>query len=449
MNFQREEVSPYVKTMLSDKEEQCSLLETLRPKPPYDGYGTYRTDTDVVVETQSQTQGVPPFMARLLVPRNKVSAQTRSRASTSSEKPLRKLAITLSLQLNLLILGTKVYTYLCTFSLSVLAALLDSLLDVVSQLVLNYTEKHSSLSRSSALYPAGASRLEPIGVLTCAALMGMASFEILKESVESLLYETDPGSLEWKGLVQWNSVYNMGLIVVAKVGLWMLCQKAMGVDIMEIGSKSKHRQSQGLSLAKHSIKVADPTLEALTQDHKNDCLSNIIAVLALLATLSCPRLSFLDPLGAVLISIYILHSWYETGKEQIEQLTGKCAPEDFVQELYEIASHFDERMVVDVCRAYHFGPKFLVELEVVLPGHTVLLESHDLGMELQYLIEGREEVERCFVHMDYERRLYDEHVVSKVPEWRLHVYGKLAHNQNLPSSRKSRDVGKPFTRIEK
>jgi divalent metal cation (Fe/Co/Zn/Cd) transporter len=75
-------------------------------------------------------------------------------------------------------------------------------------------------------------------------------------------------------------------------------------------------------------------------------------------------------------------------------------------------------MEVDVVRAYHFGPKFLVELEVVLPRDTLLFESHDLGMELQYEIESREEVERCFVHIDYETRPYDEHVVSKVPELR-------------------------------
>jgi hypothetical protein len=85
---------------------------------------------------------------------------------------LRRLALELSLYFNLFITLIKFVAYLQTFSLSVLAALLDSVLDVVSQLVLNYTEQHSSLQRSSAHYPAGAARLEPIGVLTCAALMG-------------------------------------------------------------------------------------------------------------------------------------------------------------------------------------------------------------------------------------------------------------------------------------
>lgn len=129
----------------------------------------------------------------------------------------------------------------------------------------------------------------------------------------------------------------------------------------------------------------------------------------------------MDPVGAILISLYIIYSWYETGKEQIEQLTGKSAPDDFIDEIMEIASNFDSKMLVDVCRAYHFGPKFLVELEVVLPRDTLLQESHDLGMDLQYEIEAMEEVERCFVHIDYETRPYDEHVVSKVPELRERI----------------------------
>mmetsp|Transcript_20295 Transcript_20295/g.22979 ORF Transcript_20295/g.22979 Transcript_20295/m.22979 type:complete len:438 (-) Transcript_20295:156-1469(-) len=320
---------------------------------------------------------------------------------------LRRIAIDISLYLNLIILASKSYAYIQTLSLSVLAALTDSLLDVVSQIVLNYTERHSSKSRSSALYPAGAARLEPLGVLICAALMGMASFEIVKESAQSLLlHGNGMESLDSNML----SVYGMILIVVVKLALYFLCDHAIPVQ--------KHSNSVYKNNGKQSVKVSDPTLEALAQDHWNDSLSNAVAAAALLAALMYPGLWFLDPFGAILISMYIIYSWYETGKEQIEQLTGKSAPDEFIEELHEIASNFDKRMLVDVVRAYHFGPKFLVELEVVLPKDTMLFESHDLGMELQYEIEGREEVERCFVHIDYEQRPYDEHVVSKVPELR-------------------------------
>mmetsp|Transcript_18830 Transcript_18830/g.23156 ORF Transcript_18830/g.23156 Transcript_18830/m.23156 type:complete len:471 (-) Transcript_18830:454-1866(-) len=328
---------------------------------------------------------------------------------TTEKYRLRRLAVDLSLYINLMILLTKIYAYWRTLSLSVLAALVDSVLDVISQLVLSYTEKRSEVvhGRSSAIYPAGASRLEPVGVLTCAALMGMASFEVIKESVEALVYGTD--EIEEEHLT---SVVSMVCIVVIKIGLLMLCQKA--------GERRTVAQMRGgvagMNSGRSVIVKIDPTLDALAQDHLNDALSNAVAAFALLCTITSPKLWPIDPIGAILISVYIIYSWYATGREQIEQLTGKVAPQDFIDELTYIASNHNPDMLVDVCRAYHFGPKFLVELEVVLPRDTLLFDSHDIGMDLQYEIESREEVERCFVHIDYEKREYDEHVVSKVPE---------------------------------
>ena len=339
------------------------------------------------------------------------SSSSSLNGSRPSDSPLRRIAIDLSLWINIAILLTKIFAYAMTLSLSVLAALVDSVLDVVSQLVLNYTERHSSLSRSSALYPAGAARLEPLGVLICAALMGMASFEIIKESCESLIFDANSIAAEDNSLT---SILSMLAVVGIKLALWALCNRAARTRVVASSSGTK-------SPDKPSVKVADPTLEALALDHWNDCLSNAVAAAALLLALQSPSLWFLDPVGAILISLYIIYSWYETGKEQIEQLTGKSAPDDFIDEMMEIANHFDSKMIVDVCRAYHFGPKFLVELEVVLPKDTLLQESHDLGMDLQYEIEAMEEVERCFVHIDYETRPYDEHVVSKVPELRERI----------------------------
>ena len=340
------------------------------------------------------------------------SSNRQGSVSSKNRWSLRRVALELSLYLNLIITLTKLVAYIRTLSLSVLAALLDSVLDVVSQVVLNYTEKHSSMQRSSALYPAGASRLEPIGVLTCAALMGMASFEVLKDSFTTLVYKT--GTLEDLTFEQEIfSFWSMIAIVVVKVLLLLLCNKA-----------AYRRANSNASISNNTTNtvgtaLGDPTMEALAQDHYNDALSNSVAAVALVCAMYASDLWWIDPVGAIAISIYIIYSWYHTGKEQIEHLTGKVAPQDFIEELVEIADNFDERIKeVDHCRAYHFGPKFLVELEVVMERDTLLYESHDLGMDLQYEIEGREEVERCFVHIDYESRDYDEHVVSKVPELR-------------------------------
>lgn len=260
--------------------------------------------------------------------------------------------------------------------------------------------------------------------------MGMASFEVIKESITALFYHSN-----FEIQPHFSSVYSMIAIVVIKLLLLWLCE--VGAYKRRVAPSSRIQPADDThvvtEVVKHAVQWADPTMEALAQDHWNDTLSNSVAAIALVLALHDKNLWFLDPIGAILISIYIIYSWYMTGKEQIEHLTGKSAPEDFIGELVELANAFDDRIVVDTVRAYHFGPKFLVEIEIVMDASTLLFESHDLGMDLQYEIEGREEVERCFVHIDYQSRPYDEHVVSKVPELR-EKYVKGASSRTFRST---------------
>jgi cation diffusion facilitator family transporter len=312
---------------------------------------------------------------------------------------LQEFAIKLSVIANVCILIVKSYAYIRTKSLSVLAALIDSVIDLVSQLVLYYTERSSSsVQRSNDFYPAGASRLAPVGVLICAALMAMASFEVIKDSILELAYKNNDLTTNSQDYII--SLCGMIGIIIVKFILFLICKTA------SIRISSAHD-------------AAESTLEALAQDHLNDVLSNSVAVAALVAIYNNSSLWYLDPIGALIISLYIIYSWFNTGKVQINQLIGRAAPESFIEELRSNIADFDERIIcIDACRVYHFGPKFLVELEIVLPRDTPLWESHDLGMDLQYEVEAREEIERCFVHIDYEQRQYDEHVISKNVELR-------------------------------
>ena len=50
-------------------------------------------------------------------------------------------------------------------------------------------------------------------------------------------------------------------------------------------------------------------------------------------------------------------------------------------------------------RAYHFGPKFLVELEMVMNQNTPLHITHDTGIRLQHKIEKIDEVDRAVLMM--------------------------------------------------
>lgn len=57
---------------------------------------------------------------------------------------------------------------------------------------------------------------------------------------------------------------------------------------------------------------------------------------------------------------------------------------------------------MDTCKAYHAGNSLFVEVDIVLPPTMELRTSHDIGESLQQKLESLPNVERAFVHVDYE-----------------------------------------------
>jgi len=71
---------------------------------------------------------------------------------------------------------------------------------------------------------------------------------------------------------------------------------------------------------------------------------------------------------------------------------------------------------VDTVRAYSFGALYFVEVDIELSEDMRLREAHTIGEALQEKIEKLPEVERAFVHIDFESTHKPEHKVrSRLP----------------------------------
>eukprot|EP01027_Heterolobosea_sp_BB2_P020807 GEZU01029716.1.p1 GENE.GEZU01029716.1~~GEZU01029716.1.p1 ORF type:complete len:130 (-),score=31.45 GEZU01029716.1:126-515(-) len=117
-----------------------------------------------------------------------------------------------------------------------------------------------------------------------------------------------------------------------------------------------------------------------------------------------------DPLGALVIAFYILRGWVGKCIEQMQLIIGKTASPQFLQKITYIAcNHHPDIEKIDTVRAFHFGSNFLVEVDVVLRPTMPLREAHDVGESLQKKLETLEDVERAFVHLDYEYSHKPEH----------------------------------------
>lgn len=71
-----------------------------------------------------------------------------------------------------------------------------------------------------------------------------------------------------------------------------------------------------------------------------------------------------------------------------------------------------------MCRVEADGESFVrgLQVDIELPEDLPLIEAHAIGESLQIKIEQLEEVERAFVHLDYECDHKPEHtILSKLP----------------------------------
>ncbi|EEB95332.1 hypothetical protein MPER_05710, partial [Moniliophthora perniciosa FA553] len=121
----------------------------------------------------------------------------------------------------------------------------------------------------------------------------------------------------------------------------------------------------------YSIRDSSSQVQVLWEDHRNDLFINGFGIFT--SSAGAKIRWWIDPMGAILISIAIIISWTRTSIEQFGQLAGKTAPHEFIQlVIYKALTFSDEIEKIDSCKAYHSGEKYIVEVDIVMPPETPL-----------------------------------------------------------------------------
>ena len=274
-------------------------------------------------------------------------------------------AARLTLSANILLFFLKLGAAIQSGSLSVISSLIDSAFDLFSGLVIavtSYLIDHYDPHH----YPVGRNRLEPVAIIITASVMSTATLQIIITSIQDIASNTaDPTINFFSGSI-------IVLTILLKTVLYLLC-----------------------------CQVDNASVQLLATDHRNDVASNMAAlVFGLLGTYTWKNI---DPIGAIILSFYIIYNWVSVGREQLKNLVGHRANRRFISKLIYIAKeHNPQIKQVDTVRAYTFGIYYLVEVHVVLPSEMPLHKAHDIGESLQQKLEKLREVERAFVHCDFE-----------------------------------------------
>jgi cation diffusion facilitator family transporter len=276
------------------------------------------------------------------------------------------IAIYVNLVANTILLILKIVVVALSSSVSVLASLVDAALDFLSTAIVWVTTYLISRHDQYA-YPIGRRRLEPVGILVFSVIMVTSFFQVALEGFQRL---TGPDH----AIVQLTvpAIAIMATTVIIKFGCWLWCRF-----------------------------IPNSSVQALAQDAMTDVVFNIFSIIFPLVGYYA-GIWWLDSLGGVLLSCYVIINWSQTSSEHIRNLTGAAATADERNILLYLTMRFAKTIkAIQGLQAYHSGDKLNVEVDIVLDEGTSLRDSHDLGESLQYVIESVPNVDRAFVHMDY------------------------------------------------
>ncbi|PPS05817.1 hypothetical protein GOBAR_AA14829 [Gossypium barbadense] len=265
-----------------------------------------------------------------------------------------RVAIYASNVANLVLFLAKVYASVMSRSLAVIASTLDSLLDLFSGFILWFTA-YAMRKPNQYRYPIGKNRMQPVAQP-----------------------ERDPVKEKWM-------IGIMVSVTLVKLVLMLYCRR-----------------------------FQNEIVKAYAQDHFFDVITNSIGLGT--AVLAIKFYWWIDPLGAILIALYTMGNWANTVMDNVWALIGKTAPPEYLAKLtYLIWNHHEEIRHIETVRAYTFGSQYFVEVHIVLPQDMTLPQSHNIGQTLEDKLEQLPEVERAFVHVDFDTIHPPEHKPKGTP----------------------------------
>ncbi|KAF1986739.1 cation diffusion facilitator 1 [Aulographum hederae CBS 113979] len=291
-----------------------------------------------------------------------------------------KIAVNGSFAANVVLAGLQLYGAASSGSLSLFTTMADALFDPLSNVTLMLCNR--AVNRvDPRKFPSGKARIETAGNIVFCFLMCAVSAIIIVMSIRDLV----AGSATLTNDFHLPAVIAVAVAFTTKLVLFFYCW---------------------------SLRNTYSQIRILWEDHRNDLIINGFGILT--SVLGSKLRWWIDPMGAVVLSCVIIFLWLRTAWSEFQLLIGVTADTHMLQLITYISmTHSPHIQSLDTVRAYHSGPRLIVEVDIVMdPGET-LRATHDVAEELQTKLESLPNVERAYVHVDFETSHAPEHFWKK------------------------------------
>lgn len=261
---------------------------------------------------------------------------------------LLKLATTASVTTAALLIIAKLVAYIATNSVSVLASLIDSLLDAGASII-NFFAVRYALEPPDSEHRFGHGKAESVAGLAQAMFVAGSGLFLIIESIERLA--TRP-PLEDLGI-------GLAVMVFAILATLVL-----------------------LLIQRHVIRLTHSVaIKADSLHYKTDLLTNTAIIIALI--LAHFGWHGMDPVFALGVAAYILHSAWQIGREAFDDLLDRELPDDRREKIIAIATQHPKVSGAHDLRTRLSGRTAYIQLHLELDDQMRLVEAHKVADEVE------------------------------------------------------------------
>jgi len=148
-------------------------------------------------------------------------------------------------------------------------------------------------------------------------------------------------------------------------------------------------------------RVKSTALAANAWHHRTDAISSVPVFVAVGGALIFPSWSFLDRVGAVIVSIFILHAAVRIVWPGVSELIDAGVPEEIRTSIKTCALKSNGVLEVHAIRTRYISSSIQVDLHIVVDGSMTVREGHEIADDVRdCIIEDIADVVDVVVHVD-------------------------------------------------
>ena len=158
-------------------------------------------------------------------------------------------------------------------------------------------------------------------------------------------------------------------------------------------------------LYRYTVKKANmlksPAVKANAWHHRSDAISSLPVAIVIIIAAIFPKLIWLDAIGAIVVSVFIIYPAYTIFKKSILSILDESVDSETLSKIEQIALQTKDVKEVHDIRTRKAGETFFVDMHILVDGNISVQEGHDISEEVKLnLMRSNEDILDVLVHLE-------------------------------------------------